>query len=415
MCAVALASAAPASADAVTDFQGTWTDRALDLQYDLAGDVPLRNAPWVGTHNSFNSVAEMGLTVSTHDPNQLLDLRDQLRLDVRAVEIDVHWFEGPRTPGSKAPVVCHARGADQGHAGCSGEKLLGPVLGEIASWLKRPANSDAVLLLYLEDHLEDQEGHDTAAAAVENSLGGMLYRPPGGGGCSELPYDLTRNEIRSTGAQVIAVSGCGVGSAWAGTVFTWDQHVEERPRGFMPFPSCGPDYTRAQYESTLVRYYEDRTKLTNAFPAQRDDGLTPETTAAMTRCGVDLLGFDQLQPDDGRLQATVWSWARKQPAGRTRCAIQHGTAKPSSARWYTRPCGRRLRVACRKGNGWVIGGPRRALRGGRACRRKGARYSVPRTGYEAQRLRLAMKRAGARAVWLGYRRTADGWAAVDRR
>jgi hypothetical protein len=409
-----LVPAAPASADAVDDFQGSWTDRALDAQFDLAGDVPLRNVPWVGTHNSFNSLAEMGQTVSTYDPNQLLDLTDQLRLDVRSLELDVHWFAGPESGGAKGPVVCHARGANEGHAGCSNEKLLGPVLGEIAAWLRRPQNRDQVLLLYLEDHLENKEGFDAGAAVVEDRLGGLLYRPPGGGGCTELPYELTRNEILATGAQAIAVSDCGVGTAWPGTIFSWDQHEEERPRGITDFPECGPDFTRAQFDSSIIRYFEDRTALTEAVGVP-DGGLTPPTVAAMTRCGVDLLGMDKLLADDGRLEAAVWSWARKQPAGRSRCAIQRGTAKPGAARWFTRPCAQRRRVACRKGQGWVIGGPRKAFKGGYACRRKGARYSAPRTGFEAQRLRMAMRRAGVGAVWLGYRRGPGGWSALDAR
>ena len=285
-------------------------------QFDLAGDVPLRNVPWVGTHNSFNSVAEMGQTVSTYDPNQLLDLTDQLRLDIRSLELDVHWFNSPNAGGNKAPVVCHARGANEGHAGCSNEKLLGPVLGEIARWLRRPQNRDQVLLLYLEDHLENEEGFDTGAAVVENQLGGLLYRPPGGGGCTELPYELTRNEILATGAQAIAVSDCGVGTAWPGDHLLLGRSMRRRgPRGITDFPECGPDYTREEFNSSIIRYFEDRTQLTNAFPDRRDDGLTPPTVAKMTRCGVDLIGMDKLLADDGRLEAAVWSWARK-AAGR---------------------------------------------------------------------------------------------------
>ena len=65
LCAVA----APASASAEI-----WTQRALGLQYELASDMPLRNTPWVGTHNSFNSVAEMGPALSPLDSNQKLPI-----------------------------------------------------------------------------------------------------------------------------------------------------------------------------------------------------------------------------------------------------------------------------------------------------------------------------------------------------
>ena len=36
---------------AVDDYQSSDTHRRLALQYELGGDVPLANAPWIGTHN----------------------------------------------------------------------------------------------------------------------------------------------------------------------------------------------------------------------------------------------------------------------------------------------------------------------------------------------------------------------------
>ena len=73
-------------------------------------------------------------------------------------------------------MVCHATGE---HAGCSAEKPLAEVLSEISGWLGE--NPDQVLLLYLEDHLDAQEGHDAAAAVLEEELGAAIYRPPAGG------------------------------------------------------------------------------------------------------------------------------------------------------------------------------------------------------------------------------------------
>jgi hypothetical protein len=55
-----------------------WVQRALGLQYELASDVDMRNAPWVYTHNSYNSDAEMGTTLSNRDPNQSMRILDQL-------------------------------------------------------------------------------------------------------------------------------------------------------------------------------------------------------------------------------------------------------------------------------------------------------------------------------------------------
>src|SRR3954452_22158193 len=129
----------------VAGWDQTWTHRALAFQYALGNDVPLRDAPWIGTHNSFNSIAGMGNTLSDTDSNQQLSLLDQLAIDVRGLELDMHSFAGRQ-------VVCHARGADEAHAGCSIERTVGPVVSEIGGWLR--THRDQVLLLYLEDNLD---------------------------------------------------------------------------------------------------------------------------------------------------------------------------------------------------------------------------------------------------------------------
>ncbi len=401
---------------AVDAFQGSWVDRALRLQYDLEGDVGFVNAPWVGTHNSFNSVAEMGPTLSDTDANQQLSLVDQLRIDVRSLELDVHWSPSVASGGANAPVVCHAEG---NHAGCSVEKQLGPVLGEIGAWLRRPENSDQLLLLYLEDHLDSQQGYDAGAAAIDQRLGDLVYRPAGPG-CTALPLDLTRDQVLAAGKQVVIVSGCGVGSAWRGFAFDWSAHRETRPQGYSEYPTCGRDYDRATYDSTLIRYFEDSTGLTAGASlvgaSERDDGITPTTAAQMARCGVDLLGMDQLLPDDGRLENLVWSWAPGEPSGGS-CAVQRVDSQFPYGRWESRACDERHRPACRTADGsWLIGAsavPQRAARYG--CRSLGVQLAVPRTGYEAQLLRVAMQAAGVSEAWLGYRRESGGWLAQDTR
>src|SRR3954453_11923376 len=139
----------------VSGWGDTWTHRALAFQYALGNSVPLRDAPWVGTHNSFNSIAEMGTTVSDTDSNQQLSLLDQLAIDVRSLELDLHSFAGRQ-------VVCHARGADQEHAGCSIEREVGPVVDEIGGWLRE--HRDQGLLLYFEDPLHGAAAPHRAAA-----------------------------------------------------------------------------------------------------------------------------------------------------------------------------------------------------------------------------------------------------------
>ncbi len=413
--AVAVLLVAPALAHAATPevraYQGTGVDRALDLQYELGSDVPFVDAPFIGTHNSFNSVAEMGPALSPLDSNQRLTILDQLRIDVRSLELDVHRFPSLEG-GGFAPVVCHAT---EQHGGCTIEKPLGPILDDIAGWLRRPANRDQVLLLYLEDHLDNEQGYNKGAAVVRQELGGLLYEPPGRG-CTELPLSLTRDKVRRARAQVVAVSDCGVGSGWPSVIFDWSSHLESRPFDYTDFPRCGPDFSRADYETRLIRYFEDSTQLT-ATAGEPDDGITPATAAAMARCGVDLFGLDQLVPDDGRHEKLVWSWAPGQPKqGGGHCALQRVSSRQPSGRWFARACGKERSVACRSGDDWRVLQHRVSADAARGrCRRRDALHAVPRTGFEAQLLRRAMERHDVRSAWLGYRFTRGEWRPLDRR
>jgi hypothetical protein len=350
----------------------------------------------------------MGPTLSDLDSNQQLTLVDQLRLDVRSLELDVHWFPSLGAAGARAPVVCHARGAGEGHAGCSVEKTLEPVLREIAGWLD--GHPEDVLLLYLEDHLEGLEGHDAAARAVEATLGDSVYRPAGAGSCEALPLGVTRDAVQAAGKQVVVASRCGTGAAWQAVAFDWSRHEEERPRGYQDFPDCGPDFDRATYEAELVRYYEDSTALT-AGAGDPDEGITPATAGRMVRCGVDLTGLDQLLPDDGRLEALVWSWAPEEPSAAGDCAIQR-----ADARWEARGCMEHHAVACRAPDGtWSVATPAVPAAAAPARCNSGRDHAVPRTGHEGQLLRVAMEAAGVETAWLGHRRDGDGWLALDAR
>jgi hypothetical protein len=388
----------------------SWTLRALDLQYELGSSLPLRNEPWVYTHNSFNSKAELGQgSLSANDPNQVLSVVGQLDEGVRHLEIDTHLFPSPTDPqvGVEGPVVCHAT---EEHAGCSGEKSLAAVLGEVHTWLR--AHPRQVILLYLESHLDSVAGYDAGAREVQQTLGDVLYRPPAGGGCAPLPLELTRNQIRAAGKQVLAMGPCGQGTSWPGLVFDETRRVTGSRNGAVrAFPDCGPDFTRAQYDASPVRYYEDSTQV-SATTSGRRDPITAAIAARMVRCGVDIIGFDQLARGDPRLGALVWSWAPGQPAAGRDCAVQR-----ADGRWEARSCAEHHRAACRDSTGFwhVPRGRVPARAAARLCGRPGLVQGVPHTGYEGQRLEASQARAGAGDVWLGHRRRGDGWKAYERK
>lgn len=403
------------SAASVAAADPGWVKRALGLQYELGSDVGFANAPWIGTHNSFNSTAEMGQTLSTQDSNQQITIVEQLEQGMRSIEIDVHRFATAQG-GGVGPVVCHARSGSEAHAGCTAEKPLGEVLAPIADWVR--ANPDQVLMIYVNDYLDNEDGYDDAARIFEQELGFGLYRPPAPGVCTELPLKLTREAIRDSGASVFVVSGCGFGAAWPSVAFSWSEHEESRPFGFTDFPRCGPDYSRERYQETLIRYYEDSTQLTQ-HAGTPDDGIDANTAARMSRCGVDLIHFDQLLPDDPRLAGLVWSWAPQEPR-RRRCSVQRIGERVPFGRWKSRRCSGTRPAACRRPESgrWLISAARlRFNEAKRHCRSRRAAFAVPRTGYEAQLLRRALERNDLRGAWLGQKRRRDSnsWRSIDPR
>ena len=134
--------------------------------------------------------------------------------------------------------------------------------------------------------------------------------------------------------------------------------------------------------------------------------LTAETTAEMVRCGVNIIGFDQLQPFDGRLDAMVWSWARNEPsAGGGRCALRGADSRFVAAR-----CSQRARFACVDSHlDWHVTaavGP--WSRGVNACEEEvpGSQFGAPPNGYRNAQL-------GSAACWLGYRRNQGHWSTVS--
>ncbi|WP_354701707.1 hypothetical protein DSM112329_02034 [Paraconexibacter sp. AEG42_29] len=384
--------------------------RNAQFQSRLGDALPLLQAPWLGTHNSFNSVSEE-FTASRSDSNQQLSLTDQLDIDIRSLEIDLHYLARSGAPGGREVVVCHGQGPSALDAGCTSEPPFTAVLPEVANWLNAPGHADEVLLLYLEDDMENDAAYPLAVATLDAVLRrpdgrSLIYRPAAGtraaNGCSPLPLTLTRAQVRASGARVVLVGKCAKG--WASNVHDWNPvHVESgRTAAYRPYPACDGTYARSVYATKLVRYYEDSTLVATvidpATPSVDPEALTPAKVAAMTACGVGLFGFDQLLPQDGRIAASIWSWAAGQPKATATCTVQ-GT----DARWRTSRCTVARRAACiRSGTRWTLTAKAVPFsRARKACRSRGARFAVPRSGLQNQQLHAAA--GGPHAVWIAHR------------
>ena len=402
---------------AMDAYEGSWTHGALALQRELDARVPLLRALVPHTHNSFNSFAYQA-TVSGSDANQAVSLTDQLRLDMRGIEIDVHWAPSPTgdpADGGMAPIMCHGQPADVEvttvHAGCTVERHLRDGLAELRRWVlaEEDAGRPQLVVLYLENNLDgDDAAHAAAARTIETELGGLVLRTPADQPCAPMPLDTTRQQIIDGGRRVLIVGTCGPG-AWGSWVHErgprWDESSSGPGDDYPGIANCAAERAAVGYGTHWVRRYEDSTWL-SAMAGGASSEVTAKETGAMVRCGVNMPGFDQLTAGDARLAELVWSWAPAEPTSSGGdCAAQGG-----DARFHTTSCTTKLRFACVDSAGaWrVTPTTGKWDAGSRTCSRAfpGSRFAVPANGFENGRLRQA---AGSGSVWLDYRRVAGDW------
>ncbi len=385
----------------------SWAHRTARFQSGLGDPLPLRDAQWLGTHNSFNSLAD-SFTISQADSNQQLSLTQQLDIDVRALELDLHYIPRLALLGGKAVTVCHGQGPEVLDLGCTIEPLFTSVLPKIAGWLNAPGHTDEVVLLYLEDNLKDAKAYASTIATLDSVLRrpngtSLIYKPDpaqkAANGCTPLPTGVSRADIRASGARVVLVGSCAPG--WSADVFDWNAvHVESgSTSAYQAFPACDATYGPSVYATQLVRYFEDTTlvsALLDLFRAPVDpDALSPAKVEAMTACGVNVFGLDQLLPEDGRIQSSLWSWAPDEPqAGNGGCALQG-----ADGRWLAAPCADLHPAACLDGSTWTVTAPVAFAAAPAACAAIGSTFALPRAGDQNSRLHAA---AGAAGAWVDH-------------
>jgi hypothetical protein len=428
----------------ITAYDHSWVHHALTLQRQLDERVPILDSQIVHTHNSFNASAyalngaqppSYYPTLTNQDPNQVYSLTDQLNMDVRFVELDLHWVPSPY--GTAATngywvTLCHGDGQQAPatgtwvHVGCTDDRPAQDGFAELHSWLV--AHPSEFLFVYLENQLYDgsplasaQLAHDTAALLIQQQLGSLVYRPAGtsAGRCADAPWASSVATLRAHGARVVLVGNCGPGTAWPSWVFSrgpkWDE--SDNPTTYSS-SDCARDRAARASGSNFRRFYEDSTVLTTA--RQSTTQITAETTATMVRCGVNIIGMDQLTTDDPRLAALVWSWAPGQPSNGG-CAEQ----LLSSGRFASAGCTQSLPFACRTPHsGWIVTSePGPWSRGADACAAEypGSVFAVPANGYDNAALASVLSGHGTlvpgghlpSGIWLSYANVSGQWRNLE--
>jgi hypothetical protein len=429
----------PVSEARVDAYQQSWLHQALSLQRSLAADAPLTEELIPHTHNSFNASSyKLGSasypTLTNQDPNQAYSLTDQLRMDMRAVEVDLHWVPSPygtAATGGYEVTNCHGTsealpGGQHFHVGCTDDRPFSTSLAEFKAWLD--ANPGQFVLLYLENQLDNSAAaHERAGQLLASSLGGLIYKPPTDAPCAPMPVGTSAQEVLATGAQVLIVGNCdganGRDTAWGGLVYArgpaWDESGDPTDYGAS---QCAADRAKRDGASPVFRrYFEETTWLVtmgDTAPAAtsalgHNEPITAPAVAQMVRCGVNIVGLDQLTPEDPRLEALVWSWAGGEPSASASgsasgaCAYEGG-----DGRFRASACdGPERHFACvDAGGGWHVTaavGPWAWAWGMCDVEFPGSSFAVPRNGWRNQQV-VAANTAGGE-VWLNYGAPAGAW------
>ena len=389
----------------ITRYENSWEHRAHELQRELDANVPLTRTTFFGTHNSYNA-SSYTTAQSYLDPNQTHSLTSQLRMGIRAIELDVHTFNvydnATKTWGIDL-LLCHGL---SNHIGCSPwDRPFVAGLEEIADWLAQPGNSNEVLLVYIEDHINNDH-YPMAIDAIETTIAPYVYQPANPG-CNSIPENLTKNKVRAAGKNIILISdGCN-NAAFNMYVYGG---FENGPSGYptagvedlKPAPGCLQDrYTETQMDSLFVRIQEDRTILSNLVGAAGPK-VTPDVIKNMLDCSINLLGMDKLRPFDGRLRAGIWSWADNEPAQspEKQCALHN-----AEGRFEAADCNQSLPFACRDNitGEWFVSGTTGTWQEGfAACSNADMAFTVPYSARDNQQLTYWQGTLGMEKVWLGY-------------
>ncbi len=399
---VAFKSPSPPPESPVDKYQRSWEHKALGLQSALQIDSPLARTTFLHSHNTYNS-SEYRTAVRYLDPNHEHTIKDQLRMDIRAIEFDVHWYfsmDGWPWEWGKRPLLCHGQ---SNHLGCSSyDRHLKEGMSELNSFIR--GNRGEVVILYIEDHLDGRQ--NDALNVIKSYVGDLIYRPAminASSTCMDVPTTISKRTVLNAGKNIILWTGGCKGGEWGRWVFRKDRNVpESNVASFKNYPNC--TRSRSEYDTKLIRYYEDRTNLTDWFGGGSGK-TTTQNVPEMMKCGVNLPGYDKINPTDGRLAAAVWSWDRSEPndwGGREDCAHQWG-----NGRWNDNRCEVNYRFACKNAAGewYVTNASGQWHMGHHYCSSEtgGAfSFAVPIDGYDNQKLLEAKQAKGVSDAWIRY-------------
>lgn len=390
----------------------TWATNSLKYQRNLQTNDKLVYMEMPSTHNSAITEAD-GYGIEKYFISALMDgadfdqgddvgegvcqylsLTDQLRMGVRHLEIDIWgWM-------TKDIVVCHSpiplypvgnisRTAEAKNISldfsaakmsCIGTKRqFADVLTEIRDWMVLPENSEEFVMLYFDTKFYLLPEQVTQANNEIREIFGEMLWPASDG--NFLQYSLQELLAKKRRIAIENAKDCWTKTDGdAQVVFyptLWNHQFGATE--LAEFPNCAVEGDSSWYGSQWVR------------------ALDGSFIEAATRCGVQIVSKDYMNPDDMKLY--VWSWDQQEPKLADGCV-----AMTPSGRWASLPCDEAHYSACvnsesaRNGDfsKWIVNLDSTTAYGKGVCP-DGYEFAAPHNGFANNLLNVA---GYGQTIWL---------------
>ena len=349
----------------------SWLVNAVKQQNQVDRNAPFSTNNTLGTHNAYNSheYANDGY-VRYLDPNQKHTIGEQLYLGSRSIELDILWAINAKDYRYHI-VLCHKY--------CSPtDRFLHEGLGEVREWLDSSASDNQVLHIGFEDHVGDAQ-HAQLYKEINDKIGPYVYKS---NGCKNVSAKFTKADVLASGKKVIITKG-----------------------GDDKTKNCSDDENLKNMVFTgmesITRVYEDHTFFGSTFKGTQAD-INSAGLIEYFKNGGNRADLDSFTYNDGRTEASIWSWDRNEPNnynGSQDCAVQWG-----NGRWDDANCDDSYGFACNEvgTNNWQVTGYGAWSDGLSACAvlGNGYQFAVPTNSKDNEALRVA--KGSSTHAWLNY-------------
>lgn len=389
----------------------------MNFQWIISLDEPLNRIMIPSSHNSaityadgyglfqaeltelFKKYLPSGMNPTVQISNHWLSVTDQLRMGIKQLEIDVHWFLGEAR-------ICHASNVNvepinnfvklieeslgikiewnSQKLGCVGElRTFTDSMVEIKQWMDK--NPSEIVIIYLDNDPDFLNWNkvNSLLIPIQRVFGNWTFTPMDK---ERFPNSWpSPRELLSNNKKIIFASRNVLNEEFGKYVFQpvfWNERGGSR--NFKPFPDCAPQRTPFSF-SRLV----DSAIQVGPFYNESDGIFSVKGIRDMCDCNVHYPSMDVSIPDN--VKGFIWSWDENEPKG-SGCTLL-------DQRWKIEDCGKIYHVACQSETDfskWVISERKGTWNEAHRLCPKGYQFSLPKNGYFNSMLKKEK-------VWLNYK------------